>query len=289
MRIMKLLSNLSRAISRENILMRKPLIDKSQRGLSGILRMVEVQIIIILILIGLLTIHGKNSLGLNFNMPFEESIRNEINSPRMYRYSFQDASFGFDKSLVDLKLQIKEKRNFENNLLNSLPRNIRLKAKPFIKAILRVSEIYQVDPIWIASVIWTESHFDSKAKSHVGAHGLMQIMPTTRKYLYKKIKKKNGQLLVEKASFDLKEFFGEDDIEINKSHLIKSIVHIELGVFYLKGLLNRFKGNHKIATIAYNMGPTWTSRRISMDLPLGNKNHYLSKVKKAYAHISKSI
>jgi hypothetical protein len=267
--------------STNNVSKRKSLIDRTPFGLSTIFKTTEVYIAIILILIGYLTIYAKSSFKVSF---LEFPIESVVESTKRL-YSFENARFGFDKNLTELKKQ----KDLEKKLIKSLPFNIKFKAKPYIKAILKVSEIYQIDPIWVASVIWTESHFNPEAISRVGALGLMQIMPTTRKYLYKKLKRKNGLLLVEQASFTASDFFDEAYSDIEASSLIKNIVHIELGVFYLKRLLKRFNGNHRIATIAYNMGPTWTRRKLANNQPLGQNNQYLSKVSKAYAFITKSI
>ena len=260
-----------------NVSKRKSLIDKTFYSLSTILRTTEVQIIIILILIGYITIYSKTSFNFSFlNNPIEKSIKS---------YSFKNATFGFKD---DFSLDSEEK-NLEKKLLKSLPFLVRVNAKPYIKAILKVSELYQVDPIWVASVVWTESHFKPNALSDVGAHGLMQIMPTTKKYLYKLLKRKGRSLIVERSGFDLRDFF---DVSITKAEaplLIKKIVHLELGVFYLKKLLKRFDNDHHIATIAYNMGPSWTRRKLTQNIPLGKKNHYLFKVTKAYSIISKRI
>ena len=89
--------------------------------------------------------------------------------------------------------------------------------------------------------------------------------------------------------FNINEFFDYSESLTERSEQIQSIVHIELGVFYLKKLLKRFNENHRIATIAYNMGPSWTRRRLALNKPIGVQNHYLSKVSKAYAFIVKSI
>ena len=133
-----------------------------------------------------------------------------------------------------------------------------------------MSSKYQVDPFWVTSVVWTESHFRNSATSHVGAQGLMQVMPATGKWLQ--------SLMTEELSG--KKFpLGLRDPALN----------IELGVFYLKRLLNRFHGSYKFATVSYNMGPNWVSRRLRMRGPVGVKNEYLDKVKKYYAKLTRKF
>ena len=76
----------------------------------------------------------------------------------------------------------------------------------------------------VRAVIEQESGFRPCAISRKGAQGLMQIMPDT-----------GGDLSVEDA-FDPKE-------------------NIAAGAKYLKQLLDKYKGDHKLALAAYNAGP----------------------------------
>jgi soluble lytic murein transglycosylase len=63
--------------------------------------------------------------------------------------------------------------------------------------------------------------------------------------------------------------------------------NIMLGVFYLKNLLDRFDGNYKLATVAYNMGPTWVRRRLNAGAAVGHRNHYFNKVWRNYHRLMK--
>lgn len=86
---------------------------------------------------------------------------------------------------------------------------------------------------WVYGLIRQESRFIKNAKSYVGASGLMQLMPSTAKYVAKKI--------------GLTEFTQDQINDINTNLL--------LGTSYLNMVLNNLDGSQALATAAYNAGP----------------------------------
>ncbi len=98
--------------------------------------------------------------------------------------------------------------------------------------IVREAQRHELDPMLIIAVIRCESSFNNYAVSHVGAMGLMQVMPAT------------GSYLAEKAGFRLGRSTNLFDAETN----------IELGTGYLADLIKRF-GTLEKALVAYNAGP----------------------------------
>ena len=224
----------------------------------------------------------------SFVLAKNEAIEIEtfIGKEMFYFYGYARNSFSSDKLTI---FKLHSKALVEEKILATLPKRMQKRAKKYIRAVLMISQRHQVDPLWVLSVMWTESHFKYRAKSIVGARGLMQIMPKTKKYIYEQHRKNGNQLVVESKDFNINEYFPFKVLPYEvKSHVGK-LVNIELGIIYLKGLLKDFKQSHKLATVAYNMGPGWTRGRLRRNLPVGQRNLYLDKVKKAYSHITKKI
>jgi soluble lytic murein transglycosylase-like protein len=91
------------------------------------------------------------------------------------------------------------------------------------RIIFEVGQREGVDPRFIHAVIWQESKYDTTARSHAGAQGLMQLMPATAKR------------------------FGCEDPNDPESN-------IEAGTKYLGWLLKRFSGNVELALAGNNAG-----------------------------------
>ncbi|MCB9092483.1 MAG: lytic transglycosylase domain-containing protein [Halobacteriovoraceae bacterium] len=199
------------------------------------------------------------------------------------KYNFSESVIYFE-SVSYTKIresQHLEKEDFEKRILDNVFSNIRSKASRLIRPIIHLSEKYQVDPYWIMAMVWTESHFNHEAKSHVGAAGLMQVMPKTRRYLKRKLHKKGIELESEKSWSEIQEIANGFNKKEEKQ-IRKILSNLELGIYYIKNLQNRFKDSH-YATVAYNMGPTWVSRSISSGEEVASEsNKYLAKIKRYY-------
>jgi len=87
------------------------------------------------------------------------------------------------------------------------------------------SHKYGIEPSLIKALITVESNWDAAAVSKKGAIGLMQVMPET--------------------AADMQIINPYDPGQ-----------NIEAGTKYLRFLMDRFKGNLKLALAAYNAGPT---------------------------------
>lgn len=218
----------------------------------------------------------------------KDSIKVEQMIDAEMAYTFDKGISRFSKKDLSSLSEI-SKAEAERKILKTIPKVLATNAGKYLRAVLILSEVHQVDPLWVLSIMWTESHFSYSAKSTVGANGLMQIMPATKKYLHQKLHRRGHYLMVEKADFVLNDYFpyrvADTEYKIHRDKLF----NIELGIIYLKNLLKKFDANHVHATVAYNMGPGWTRKRLRNNLPVGNKNDYLNKVSRAYGQIIKKI
>lgn len=107
--------------------------------------------------------------------------------------------------------------------------------------ILNHSERAEINPAWTYGVIRQESAFVQDARSATGAMGLMQLMPSTAKFISRSMPKKYR----------------------GRSKLTQADTNLALGTSYLRKMLKRFSGQTVLATAAYNAG----ARRIMRWLP----------------------
>ncbi len=105
---------------------------------------------------------------------------------------------------------------------------------PLREIVVRRAGDIKLDPAYVYGLIRQESRFVMDARSHVGASGLMQVMPATAKWTAKKI----GMTQ-----------FTPDQITDRE-------VNVAIGTGYLKLVLDDFEGSMPLATAAYNAGPS---------------------------------
>ncbi len=94
-----------------------------------------------------------------------------------------------------------------------------------------------IDPAWAYGLMRQESRFVTSARSHVGAGGLMQIMPDTAKLIARQM--------------------GET---YNPAALNEMNTNIRYGTFYLSMIQGQLSNNPVLATAGYNAGPNRARR-----------------------------
>lgn len=96
-----------------------------------------------------------------------------------------------------------------------------------------VAEAEGIEPDLAYGLINTESAFDDRAVSSVGARGLTQVMPRTARWLM--------------PGTTAEDLFDRE-------------VNMRLGFSYLRDLIGEYNGNLRLALLAYNRGPGTVDR-----------------------------
>ena len=132
-------------------------------------------------------------------------------------------SLGVNAQKVDAPQEINKTPEITSNPAVGIDTNKPTKSQ-ILDLVTSVSKKHGVDDKLVKALIKQESGFNPKAKSHAGAMGLMQLMPSTAKGL------------------------GVTDP-------MNPVQNVEGGVKYLKSMLDRYNGNVILALAAYNAGP----------------------------------
>ncbi|HBM07574.1 lytic murein transglycosylase [Pseudomonas sp. Choline-3u-10] len=100
-------------------------------------------------------------------------------------------------------------------------------------SLVNAAKAREIHPSWVFAITRQESAFMADARSHVGATGLMQLMPATAKETAKR--------------------FG---IPLSSpQQVLNPNINIQLGAAYLSQIYGQFNGNRVLASAAYNAGP----------------------------------
>jgi len=126
-----------------------------------------------------------------------------------------------------------------------------------------------LDPALLAAVIYAETKFDPRT-SPAGAQGLMQLMPQTAEFLARR----SGA-----STFTLRD-------------LQRPAINIAYGSYYLRYLLDEYRGNVVLALAAYNGGEGNVDRWVALarahghplriaDIPFPETRAYVERVLQA--------
>ena len=117
--------------------------------------------------------------------------------------------------------------------------------------IVDVASAEGIDPELAFRLVKLESDFNVRATSPVGAIGLTQVMPATAKYYVK---------------------------GITREKLYDPQTNLRIGFRYLRGLVDEYDGNVKLALLVYNRGPVAVAKaRAQGDNPSNGYDRILTK------------
>lgn len=127
---------------------------------------------------------------------------------------------------------------------------------------------FDLEPAFVAAVIWAESSFRAEIQSGAGAVGLMQIMPETGAWIAGKL--------------ELAEF--------SRQQLTDPSINIRMGCWYLAYLERRFDGHTLSMLAGYNAGPKnvekWQAQLPegsvlqAEDIPFAETQQYVQRVER---------
>ena len=135
------------------------------------------------------------------------------------------AQWACEREVWDRCINTSDRTRVEVDLAQRFP-------MPFRDQVVASAAQIGVDPAYIYGLIRQESRFIMDARSHVGASGLMQLMPATARWTARKI-----------------------GLPYDKSMITDRDVNLRLGTAYLKLLLDDFEGVQPLAIAGYNAGP----------------------------------
>jgi soluble lytic murein transglycosylase len=128
--------------------------------------------------------------------------------------------------------------------------------------IREVSAAHDLEPTFVAAVVYTESRFWPVVRSHRGAYGLMQLLPQTATF----IRERSGI---------------EGDYRDPR-------VNLRMGAWYLSYLEDRYLGDERLVLAAYNSGEgqvnAWISEKgfdVGEDIPFQETREYVENVLEA--------
>ena len=135
------------------------------------------------------------------------------------------AEYARSQQLLDRMINTSDRTRNEFDFTQRFP-------SPFRDAMAQYAGPLGLDETWVYGLIRQESRFIMDARSSVGAAGLMQLMPSTARYVARKM-----------------------NVDYAPGRVHERDLNLQLGTGYLKLVLDDLDGNPVLATAAYNAGP----------------------------------
>lgn len=113
----------------------------------------------------------------------------------------------------------------------STPKKYQHRVHEIVRTVIAEANHHKMDPMFLLAVIQTESHFNPTARGGHGEIGLMQILPSTARWIA-----------------------PQAGIAPEKINLEDPTINIRLGATYFAMLRKKFEGTSHHYVAAYNMG-----------------------------------
>ena len=157
----------------------------------------------------------------------------------------------FDDKQLLIAAEIARRNQMYDRSINTADRTVQLHdfslryPAPYREDLRGHIQENQLEEAWVYGLMRQESRFVTQAKSNVGAAGLMQVMPSTAKWIARKL--------------------GMRDYR--KRQVGNMETNLMFGTYYMKTVLGWFDNNPVLASAAYNAGPSH-ARQWRGDSPL---------------------
>ena len=195
-------------------------------------------------------------------VPLQETpvLENQVVTPKGEVVTKANIDEGVKEIVKDVKPEVKTIKGDDNVVrevvvikLDLAPDHIKTRASNYIKEVQKYCQKWGVDPALAFAIMQTESSFNPKAKSHVPAYGLMQIVPRS-------------------AGADCAQSLKKSFSAPTANYLYEPENNIEMGVHYLYLLKKRYytkvtdKKSQNLCVIAsYNTGAGNVARALRGD------------------------
>lgn len=195
-------------------------------------------------------------------VPLQETpvLENQVQTPSGEVITENNVNEGVKEIVQEAVIEKKEitgddgeKRQVVTIKLDLAPNHIKTRAEVYKNEVEKYCLKYDVDPALAYAVMQTESSFNPKAKSHVPAYGLMQIVPSS-------------------AGQDCAASLKKDFVKPTANYLYEPENNIEMGVHYLHLLKKRYytkvtdpRSRDLCVIASYNTGAGNVARALRCD------------------------
>lgn len=150
-----------------------------------------------------------------------------------------------------------------SEITRRLPYGLTYLASDIARELIQATNRQVFDPLFVLALIIQESSVNPWAIGRDGELGLMQIRPTTARWILQHPPHKDRKIHL-----------------ATTADLFRPIENIEIGIRYLSYLRRRFNGEHQRYLLAYNRGP---SRAHS------DSRTYVRRITKQYRHLLRKL